>query len=354
MVTEERSRIIWVDYARGVGIFLVVLGHVLRGLHSSEIIQDGTAFRSIDSWIYTFHMPLFFVLSGLFVERRIGRSGRIFLREISGSIAYPYLVWSVLQTLMQLALSRYANTKVNLSELTGILVYPIMQFWFLYVLFLIYLGYYVLHRIGLGPLGAFGVFTAFWLTQGWLDLGSWWPINSTRIHGVFFALGALMTYYGCTGRVGRASSAALALVSALGYGAVATAVARPSGGGLNFVSEPAITLCGITASVALAILLSRMPSVDFVRVMGVHSLEIYVAHTIASAALRIALVKGFSIHNIPMHVTIGTAGGIALPLLLSGLCRRYHAEFLFRLPARAEQPDERRSAIDTSSQKIHR
>ena len=353
MVTEERARITWVDYARGIGIFLVVLGHTLRGLRSSEIIQGGSAFHSIDSWIYAFHMPLFFLLSGLFAERRVGRSGGIFLREVFGSIAYPYLVWSVLQTLMQLALSRYTNHRVSLSELAGIFVCPTMQFWFLYVLLLIYIGYYVLHWIGLGPLGAFGVFTALWSTQGWLDLGNWWPINLTRIHGVYFALGALATRYGWTGRAGRAPSAALALMPALGYGAVAIAVVRPPGDGLNFISWPAIALCGITASVALTVLLSRVRGLDFVRVMGVHSLEIYVAHTIASAGLRIAIVKGFSIHNIAAHVTIGTAGGIILPVLLSRFCWRCHAEFLFRLPARAEHPENRRSEIDASPQKTH-
>jgi len=353
-VTEERARITWVDYARGVGIFLVVLGHVLRGLRSSEIIGGGSAFRFVDSWIYAFHMPLFFLLSGLFAGRRVGRSGGTFLREIFGSIAYPYLVWSALQTLMQFALSRYTSNRVNLSELAGILVYPVMQFWFLYVLLLIYLGYYVLRRIGLGPLGTFGVFAAFWATQGWVGLGGWWPINLSRIHGIYFAMGALVTRYGWTGRVGQAPSATLALFSALGYGAVAAAVARPPGDSLDSVSGLTIALCGITASVALAVLLSRMRGVDFVRVMGVYSLEIFVAHTIVSAGLRIALVKGFSIHNTAAHVAIGTIGGIALPELLSRLCRRYHAEFLFRLPARTEPPENSRSAIDSTSQQADR
>ena len=159
-----------------------------------------------------------------------------------------------------------------------------------------------------------------------------------------FRLGALLTRYGWTGRVGRAPSAALALVPVLGYGAVAAAVARPPGDGLSSISGPAFALCGITASVALAVLLSRVRGSDFVRVMGIHSLEIYVAHTIASAGLRIALVKGLSSHNIAAHVAIGTAGGIALPVLLSRLCRRHHAGFLFRFPARAERPENRRSA----------
>ena len=233
------------------------------------------------------------------------------------------------------------------------LVHPIMQFWFLFVLFLIYLGYYVLHRIGLGSLGAFGIFTAFWSTRGWLGLGGWWPIYSTRNHGFFFAvLGALMTHYGWTGRIGRASSAGLALVSALGYGAVAAAVGRSPGTGLNSIlRDMAIALCGITAWVGdLAILLSRTRGVDFVRVMGVHSLGAPLPIRIRRPVCRIAFVRGFSIHNIAVHVTIGTAGGMVPACALSRLCRRYHAEFLFRLPARAEQPENSRSTIDTSSQ----
>jgi fucose 4-O-acetylase-like acetyltransferase len=351
VVTKDRARLIWVDHARGVGIFLVVLGHTLRGLHSSGIILGGSVFRSIDTWIYAFHMPLFFLLSGLFAGRRGGRSVGTFLRDVFGSIAYPYLVWSVLQAVIQLAMNRYTNHKANLSELAGILVYPIMQFWFLYTLLLLHIGNYVLHRLGLVALGAFGVFTAFWSTQGRLDLGGWEPIETARIYGIYFAFGLLSTRYGWTERVGRAPSAALALVSALGFGAVAAAVVRPSGDGFNFVSYLAIALCGIAASVALAILLSRCRGMDFVRVIGVHSLEIYVAHTIASAGVRIVLVKGLSIHNIVAHVASGTFGGIVLPLLLSQFCRSYHADFLFRLPARPGEPEIRRADIDTAQRR---
>jgi fucose 4-O-acetylase-like acetyltransferase len=332
--SERRARIAWVDYARGVGIFLVVLGHVLRGLRSGAVIPDGPAFRFADSWIYAFHMPLFFLLSGLFADRRAGRGPGAFLREILGSIAYPYFVWSAIQTLMQVALSRHTNHRTELSELVGILAYPIMQFWFLYVLFLIYVIYYMLRRAGLGPPGAFAAFVAFWATQGWLGLGSWWPINATRANGIYFALGTLAARYGWTDWIGRAPSATLGLLAVLGYAAVAAAVAGPRGVEFEYVLTPAAALCGMAASAALAALMSRVRALDFVRVMGVHSLEIYVAHTIVSAGLRIALIKGFSIRDVATHIVVGTTGGIVLPFLLSLLCRRYHAEILFRLPSR--------------------
>lgn len=45
------SRAEWIDVLKGIGIILVVIGHVnTKGF----LVQ----------WLYTFHMPLFFALSG--------------------------------------------------------------------------------------------------------------------------------------------------------------------------------------------------------------------------------------------------------------------------------------------------
>ena len=251
----DRARITWVDHARGIGIFLVVLGHTLRGLEASRIIADGPAFRLTDAWIYRFHMPLFFLLSGLFAERRVDRGAVGFVRDKLATLAYPYLVWSVLQTLVQFATSRYANHKPSLSDLAWILVEPILQFWFLYALFLISLFYYALRRMGLGPVGVLAVFAAWWASRGWVRWSGWWPLEASRDYGIFYALGSALNRLGWTGHPERAPSAALIATVILGYGAVTASVAR------SIVSPPFLglgaTLCGIAASVALATLLVR-------------------------------------------------------------------------------------------------
>lgn len=55
---KEKKRITWVDTAKGIGVFLVVLGHLwYRSPH--EIINQ---------MIYSFHMPMFFVLSGFLFD----------------------------------------------------------------------------------------------------------------------------------------------------------------------------------------------------------------------------------------------------------------------------------------------
>jgi fucose 4-O-acetylase-like acetyltransferase len=331
--TDHRSRIQWVDQARGIGIFLVVLGHTLRGLHNGRLIaEDSLAFHRVDSWIYSFHMPLFFLLSGLFAERRTGQEPRRFLYDQFATIAYPYLVWSVLQTLVQMALGRYTNRQVGSMELVGILVNPIMQFWFLYALLLIVLIYYILRRCGLAPLGGLVAFALFWASQGWVSLGIWLPLNEARRNGIFYAVGAVLGHRGHIDRIERAPTLPLAITALAGYALVTAALFRPEGS--RPVLALAVAFCGIAASIALAVLFGRLKGLDLVRVMGVYSLEIYVVHTIASAGIRIALHKALKIQDVSIHVVLGTLAGIVLPLLLARFCERFHVRFVFRLPRR--------------------
>ena len=65
----------YLDMAKGVGIFLVVLGHI-------EYIGEGTL-----KWIFSFHMPLFFVVGGILFrlkEEEKRRPGEALVRKARG------------------------------------------------------------------------------------------------------------------------------------------------------------------------------------------------------------------------------------------------------------------------------
>ena len=91
----------WVDYAKAIGIILVVFGHVERGLISAGMVTDPASLAALmlaDSVIYSFHMPLFFFLSGLFFIESLARRGRIgLLANKLDTLIYPYILWSLLQ-----------------------------------------------------------------------------------------------------------------------------------------------------------------------------------------------------------------------------------------------------------------
>lgn len=52
-----KERLLYVDTLKAFGIILVVMGHVF---HDSDSI--------VSHFIYAFHMPLFFLLSGVFFD----------------------------------------------------------------------------------------------------------------------------------------------------------------------------------------------------------------------------------------------------------------------------------------------
>ena len=86
-----RKRLDYLDMAKGVGIFLVVLGHI-------EYIQEDTL-----KWISSFHMPLFFMVGGIlaYVKREEKKPFFTALAAKARGTLIPYVSF----TLMLLAMN---------------------------------------------------------------------------------------------------------------------------------------------------------------------------------------------------------------------------------------------------------
>lgn len=83
----ENKKMYYLDIARGIAIFLVVLGHVY-------MTDD-----SFNRWIYSFHVPIFFVITGIIMEssntwknNSIGKNLKIEARRL----LYPYITFCIL------------------------------------------------------------------------------------------------------------------------------------------------------------------------------------------------------------------------------------------------------------------
>ena len=58
-------RIEWLDSLKGFAIFLVVVGHVILGYIRAETFTEYQwSLQFVYDVIYSFHMPLFFLISG--------------------------------------------------------------------------------------------------------------------------------------------------------------------------------------------------------------------------------------------------------------------------------------------------
>lgn len=98
------ARIEWVDRARGLGIVLVVLGHT-------------STIPSLNSWIYAFHMPFFFWMSGfLYKSRPIAET----LERRARTLLVPYFFFGILTWVYWAALER--NWRSDSGNVWGTLV----------------------------------------------------------------------------------------------------------------------------------------------------------------------------------------------------------------------------------------
>lgn len=108
-MSGERARLPWPDLAKGLGIFLMTLGH-------SSLVDS-----RITAWIYTFHMPLFFFLSGFFFSLKDNRVGAT-LRHKAFPILMPMVTYSLCRWLRSVPGALLAGSAPDFRPLLGIVL----------------------------------------------------------------------------------------------------------------------------------------------------------------------------------------------------------------------------------------
>jgi Fucose 4-O-acetylase and related acetyltransferases len=148
------------DIARGIGIFLVVLGHSFP----DDKFNNNPLYAYIYKFIYSFHMPLFFIVSGFFAYKIYNilnlSQYKKFIEDKFKRLMIPYFAISLIAIPIKLYMNRYAARPIDLNGLiVDVLLYPagngtiyhtgtpIQYFWFIYTLFFIFAVMPLLNKI---------------------------------------------------------------------------------------------------------------------------------------------------------------------------------------------------------------
>jgi fucose 4-O-acetylase-like acetyltransferase len=325
-----RDRIKWVDAAKGIGISLVVLGHSLGGMIDSSMLSRSGGSAFFVRCIYVFHMPLFFFLAGMFVPRSAHRTFHDYFLNKASVIVYPYFLWSVLEGSIQYFASPYTNNHIVASDLPKIIFQPIDQYWFLYTIFFMYVIYWFVYHWRFSNSGflIFGLLLYAFEAFG-LNIARWDVFHSFCSFLVYFALGAKAAETSIFAYLRMLNGVRLLGLAISGYVLIVVAAAVGLSD-LPFI-HAVFAVAGTVATIASAMLLSHSSVSSFLRILGVYSLEIYVSHTIFSAAARIAMPKALGYSGAPLHVLVETTVGIGIPLLLAIWGPRIGLPYLFTL-----------------------
>lgn len=309
----------WVDVAKGLGIVLVALGHVIGGLRDAGLLAADSVWRTVFFDIYIFHMPLFFFISGLFVEKRVAAPPRVFIESLLRRVAWPYLLWSAIQISVIQALGGLVNvpTPFAAENYYSLVWRTTGQFWYLHALAaLLLMSFLVIPRFGgkaLVGLALVGLALAEWLDPpGTLGMIS--------RYGIYFALGVLLGPKLSRLQVAEARLGVVALLALAAFFLGAEAARHL---GLAYGSPPCLPVAidGCIAVLALA-QLPAVASQRSLQALGRLSLPIFLMHVLFAAGSRILLHKGLGISDTAILLPMGFGAAVLGPLFVHRLASR--------------------------------
>ena len=88
---NERTRNVVFDAIKALAIVLVVYAHAIQYLSGCDYWNNG-----VFQFIYSFHMPLFFMISGFFISSALKLSWKDFLIKKGISLLLPCFVWTII------------------------------------------------------------------------------------------------------------------------------------------------------------------------------------------------------------------------------------------------------------------
>lgn len=129
---SKGKRIIWLDFAKLIAIYLVVFGHALQYLH------PGTDPHYNYMWlfVYSFHMPLFMLISGYFSYSILNESFLTLIKKKTFQLIIPCLLWGIIWYLLKVSYTYKGMDDIVNNIIPNIKWLTMDVLWFLKSLFL--------------------------------------------------------------------------------------------------------------------------------------------------------------------------------------------------------------------------
>jgi uncharacterized membrane protein YcfT len=330
---RDSSRLAWVDAAKGLSILLVVAHHAVSFLHTSGLAPPAVV--AANTALASMRMPLFFLVSGLFVAGPLASPWRTLLHKRIAFFLFLFVIWTLLRFAFfhipaVAAVDPYVDD-TNVVSLALSLVIPGSGMWFIYALAL----FAVIGKLIRGApvwlqLGAAGVLSAFVGAEILQFESEVWERMAR--HLFFFLLG----WHARTlvERVARSSTTLwVTAVAVACVGCAAGAVA------LGIRSIPGVALAlnvlAVTFGVLFAAWVSRYRVGRPLVALGAQTLPVYLIHIFWVAVVMVGL----------QHLDVPPMAEYVLPAVMAVMCTALSllthralvmagAPWMFALPSR--------------------
>ena len=190
MIEAVKKRIDYLDYAKGLTIILMVLAHSMAGDNS------------IKTWIESFFMPIFFIVSGILLYTRFGDKisavevKNLFKKRVF-QLGVPYFVFSMLISLFYVFLQIISGSPITLSRflISIITLHGVESMWFIPCIFIAEIVLALVLCCGMKVKWLAGIFS-IWVIVFITLFSNCMPTNETIRLLIVWAVGFLFEYIG--------------------------------------------------------------------------------------------------------------------------------------------------------------
>ncbi|RPE08366.1 acyltransferase [Chitinophaga lutea] len=342
-----KGRYDWIDCAKGIAIILVVYRHIAHGLFMSTV-ELPMWVKDCNDMLYSFRIPLFVALSGVFFSRSLLRYGAgQFVINKMNTLLYPYLLWAIIQISLQISFAEYTNSQRTAADYFNILLQPraLDQLWYLFLLFNVSVLYLCISMLLKGH-------TKWQLLIGLILLGlaplvkDYSTFYDIALHYIFFAIGQVSSAWLLNADVqeklsqGRLLLMLLPVFAALQYYFLLHQ-------DMNLYLFLIVAVFGSLFVTVLSLFLVKHGYLKFLQTIGKYSLYIYLLHVSISSLLRHILYRTGAFGSLTTN-TLLLVLLIGLSIYLSIVAYRLLIRLKFGFLFKGSLP-ERRSANPASN-----
>lgn len=326
----KNKRIIWVDNVKNIAFILVALGHLLQGLIKAGIMQNSAEFTFFNTFIYTFHVPLFFICSGYLYQKTTAVNdlksyGNNVLKKAL-ALGIPYFVFSIISFLLKVIFSDNVNSQAG-GFIETMFTDPVPPFWFLYTLFIIFL---IMPTAKSRKSAAvmFGISAVFLCaviaSLDFIPQSAFYIqfVYKTALYLVWFVLGILLAEVPL-----EKIFSPFWIISFIAAG-IAVYFSINAKMQNNYLVKYAIGILACFGVIGtIGWIFRKNVQSSLFRFLAKYSMSVFLMHTIFSAGIRSVLLK-VGITNSALHIIAGLIASFILPIIAQIIMEKIHLDFV--------------------------
>lgn len=332
-------------FVRGMAIVLVVIGHVIGNEKDAGMRQmydsDIPFLTWLAEFIYTFHMPIFFILSGVSFATFSNKNSRYlsFLNSKFKRLVVPLLCWAPILLIFQ-SLSK--GVHFSFLDIINSVIQPWFIFWFFHALFFAsVLSFIFLKKIKFPAIYFLASLILFILSFYLKEMEIYWYFN------IFYAFGVFLAHYLPKIHFTLKSLPSIIIFLILSLcAAMMLAINYSLGVDYNLFSKFVNGIIGFVLMYTIAYEEDNEEQIKFslkllnpllqslkasFLYLGKISMTVYLLHIPFGSGTRVFLIKVFGITDPSIHFVLGCAAAILGPVVIYNFLHSRSRIFMYSI-----------------------